>query len=379
MFSRPFYPDHFLRSVYGTESFGDYCRDRKIPFEQGASASAKPGDCRRWTAALSQLPHDRHAQVEMELATVNEMAGADGTAHLLEAAGEMLPPESVPRGAALSLWYFLHHPAYFHEVFFHHEIRDVESWRTAEAPPAIALPDLPKKAAALGDALCAFFRLREGAGRFCTVEAHALPSAVCFVGQVADRLQFVDAFTDSGRPARRTLRRALPILFVYYPHSGTVLLKCHLRAQDRVTELFGRFGEAVLGSPALSRGDAFDLDLLKRPFHPQPDAPDMGRARVKALHLRYCDAAGRRHVMLDTLSSDAPDAIDHLLRTHVPDAALERLRVSYAEIQVPLLIAGRGKHYLIRLWPDRCNLSRSPLGERLYACLRRWGLTHAQF
>ena len=77
----------------------------------------------------------------------------------------------------------------------------------------------------------------------------------------------------------------------------------------------------------------------------------MGRVRVKTLHLRYHDRDGQRRITLDTLSSDAPDAIDQLLRTHVPDAILHRLRVSYAEIQVPLLIAGRGKHYLIRLWP----------------------------
>ena len=39
MFLRPFHPNRFLQSVYGTEPFLDYCRLREIPIEQHLSST----------------------------------------------------------------------------------------------------------------------------------------------------------------------------------------------------------------------------------------------------------------------------------------------------------------------------------------------------
>jgi hypothetical protein len=50
------------------------------------------------------------------------------------------------------------------------------------------------------------------------------------------------------------------------------------------------------------------------------------------------------------------------------------LHVSHAELQVRMRTGGRVKDYCIRLWRDRYSLNRTPLGERLYQCLCRWGL-----
>src|SRR5439155_15562254 len=113
-------------------------------------------------------------------------------------------------------------------------IREVDSWRTARAPAGLAPDDLAGRASALAESLREFFRLREGTGRFCSVTGYRLPQSYCFVGQVADRLQYVETFADDGRPALQPVRPALPVLFVYYPGDGTVLLKSHLRAADRV-------------------------------------------------------------------------------------------------------------------------------------------------
>ena len=127
MFLHPFHPGRFLRSVYGSDSFVEYCRDREIAFDHVRSSPFRKDDERRWTAALAELSRGRQAQVELELATVNEMAGADATAHLLEALeGKDCPPESVAAGAPLALWFLLHHPATFREVFFQHEIGEID-------------------------------------------------------------------------------------------------------------------------------------------------------------------------------------------------------------------------------------------------------------
>ncbi len=378
MFARLFQPEQFLRSVYGTEPFADYCRRRNIPFEQTLSSPPWPGDHRRWAAALAELSHEQHAQVELELATVNDMAGAEAVAHLVEAADEgELPPDSVPSGTPLALWFFLHHPLLFHEVFLHQDIPEGESWGVAQAPPRLVLPNLDDSATALAEALRTFFQVR-AAGRFCSVNAHRLPEGVCFAGQVADRLQFFDTFTEDGQPMTQRLRPALPVFFVYHPDDGTVLLKSPLRSRDRIARLFALFGQTVLGSPVACEADAFDLDILKRPFHPLPDAPDMEQVCVNTLHLREPARAGQRQLKLEVLPGDGMDAIEQLLHSHIDPITLARLRVSYAELQVRLRLAGGSKNYRIRLWPNRCNLSQTPLGNRFRDCLRRWGLWHAR-
>jgi hypothetical protein len=106
-----------------------------------------------------------------------------------------------------------------------------------------------------------------------------------------------------------------------------------------------------------------------------PDEPDMDPPRVRTLHLRYPARFGRRTLKLETRASDAPDAIDQLVRAHVADPST--LAVSYAELEVRIRSGGRPRAHLIRLWPDRCSLGQSPVGDRLRHCLSRWGLRYA--
>ena len=246
----PFPPGRFLSNVYGTEPFVEYCRERQIAFEQPLSALLGKDDERRWTAALAQLPHERQAQVELDFAKVNAMAGADTTAHLLEAVEETdRPPESVPGGAPLALWFLLHHPGLFREVFFRHELSEVDCWRSAHADAGLGIADLDDKALSLAEGLRSYFRPQTGEGAFCTVDAHRMPGSICFVAQVADRLQFLQAFSDSGHATTCRLRPAKPLLFVYEPEEGSVLLMSHLRSRDRIAALFALFGRVVLDRP----------------------------------------------------------------------------------------------------------------------------------
>ena len=71
-------------------------------------------------------------------------------------------------------------------------------------------------------------------------------------------------------------------------------------------------------------------------------------------------------------------AILELLRAHGGgDGTLEELEVVYAELELRMRGEGHGRSRLIRLRPDRCSLDQTPLGERLYRCLVRWGIAHA--
>ena len=57
-----------------------------------------------------------------------------------EVAGDgIVAPDSIPRGTPLALWFLVHHPHHFHEVFFRHEIQEVRAWRTARSTPGLAL------------------------------------------------------------------------------------------------------------------------------------------------------------------------------------------------------------------------------------------------
>lgn len=376
MFSSGFRPAPFLRAVAGTEPFRAYCELRGIAFAQPpGDGQETPHD--RWAAAVGALSPDAQARVELELAQVHELSGQDAVNHLVEAAGGgSLPTDDVPAGAAVALWFLVHRPELFQDVFFHHEVSEVHTWRTGRASPHLAVPDLAAAADALGEAVREFFRQSSGTGRFCAVEGHRLPDAYCFAARVADRIQLVEGFTDDGRPSLQRVRPALAVLFAYCPADGTVRLKAPLRAADRVRALFQQCGNAVLREPLTGFGEGFDLDKLKRPVLLLPDAEDMEEVRLKTLHLRYPSRLGRRGIRLETLLGDTPQAVEELLKVHVGETAGE-LAVCHAEIQVRMRLGDRRRSVLIRLWPDRCNLNQSPLGERLRRCLSQWGLRYA--
>lgn len=374
MFTRDFHLARFLRVLHGTEPFADYCRSRGIHL---APTSTRPAadDVSCWSAALATLPEEARTRVERELAWVNELGGRDGVDHLLDAAGDGgVPPDDVPAGPAVALWFFVHRPDHFHEVFFHHETREASAWRTARARPGIAAETLPDKAPALAAELQSFFRRVSGGGRFCAVDAELLPAVVSFTARVAERLRYIESFTDRGEPDLKSLRPAVPLRFTYAPQDGSVRVRSPLRAADRIAGLLECFGRSVLGVPLELREESFDLNRLKHAFHPLPDAPDMQTVRVRALHLRYPARGGRRHLRLETLAGDEPGAIGDMILGHA-GADADALTVCHAELQVTLRIDGRIRNYPIRLWPDRCDLGDTPLGERLRQCLRLWGLT----
>lgn len=381
MFTRTFAPPQFLRHAYGTEPFVQYCQSRHLPFEQIVGFPMKDEDYYRWQSVLRKLPDAEQARVELELAQVNELADAEAAARLVEAAhASNLPSDSVPGQTALAMWFFLHHPDLFHEVFLQQEIGEVDSWRTVKAPAGIALQDLTSRQEALAESLKEFFRVRDGTGRFCAVDAYRLGEASCFVAYLSDRLHLFEVFTDGGKRTTQAARPAFPVFFAYHPGDGRILLKAKQRAADKILDLFRRFSRAVLGIEleAFSLTPAFRLDLLKRRFDPLPDAEDMEMVRVKALHFVYPERAGRRRLKLETLSGDSQFAILELLQEHGGrEGIFDQLDVQYAELQVKMRVEGRKRTYCVRMWPDRCSLNHTAFGERLRACLKRWGIAYA--
>lgn len=378
MLTRTFNLRHFLRAAYGSEPFAEYCEKRHLPFTQIAGFPMQENDYHRWQTALASLPAAQQMRIELELAQVDEMANPDALRPLLDVMdGRQPPTDGVPGDIPLALWFFLRHPDLFHQAFLHQELGDVDCWRTATGPIGVACNDLHSRQEALAKSLREYFAVRDGTGRFCAVDSYCLESCVCFAVYLSDRLHLFDVFTEQGEHTTHAARPAFPALFVYYPADGRMLLKTRQRSRDRILDLFRRFGREVLGVnlDASCLAPAFRLDLLKRRFDPLPDAPDMGTVRVKALTLLYPQCFGRRRLKLETLLGDSQFAILDLLREHGGEV-LDQLAVVYAELEVPLFHSGHCKNWLIRLWPDRCSLNQTPLGERLRRCLRHWGIAY---
>lgn len=371
-------PGRFMRSLLGTEPLLEYCRRRKLPLDWVFAAHPESADFKNLEALLSLLPLELQAQIEEDFTWVYAMSGDDATEHLMEAArSRELPPESVPSGPPLALWFFLYHFDLFREVSIHHAIRLPKAWHCAQAPPGLVLADLDNRSRALSEALREFFQTGESIGRFCTVAAHRLSEAVCFVVQVAGRMQVVDVFTDAGEITGQKFRPVVLGFFVYYPGSGTVLLQTHAGSRERLRALIQCFGKIVLGSAADYSDDAFNLEPLKHPFRPLPDSEEMTGIRVKRLHLRYPARHASRVLTLQTHVGDNTDAIPELLQEHGGGPVIfNALRVSHAELEVTLCGAGGTTRHLIQLWPDSSSLAPTPLGMRLRGCLQRWGLAH---
>src|SRR4051812_36223174 len=110
MFIRNFSSSCFLQNVFGTQPFMDYCQERNIALTQVLSSPMQRDDLRRWVTALTKLPCAQQAEVELELATVSDMANHGSIAQLLKGIrGQDLPADSIPGPTALALWFFLRH------------------------------------------------------------------------------------------------------------------------------------------------------------------------------------------------------------------------------------------------------------------------------
>jgi hypothetical protein len=367
--------DRFLRSVDHSDVFLAYCRDRQVSFMPTSAADPPTLAVERWIAALAQLPETLREQVEWEQDAVNELSTPEGTLHLPAAMiGGDWPQCEVPDGGPLALSFLLRRPALFHEVFFHHENREPDVWHTAKAAPGLPMPDPAGVASSLAETLDGVFAGRHDVTRHCTVEAHRLPGAVCLVARAPNPHWWAERVGAGGEPMVQRQSSVLSIHLAYYPADGTVLLHAPARAGDLIRDFLVSFGGEILGFPIDSTAGGFSLDRLKLPFHPLLPDGVIDLVRVKALRLCSSGHAGRRQLQLETLASDEPSAMDDLLRLHASEVMLTEFHVTYAELQVRLQVTGRGKNHLIRLWPDRCDVGRGPVGDLVLACLRRWGL-----
>ena len=335
MFKRNFYHDRFLQNVYGSEPFIEYCESRGISFKQTKNVEPSVEDQKRWRESLTKLSEQQQADVELEWSQVNELANRESIYHLIDVCAQRdLPSDLVAGEAAQALWFLLHQPDVFEEVFFNEEIMEIESWQNAAAQSGKELGDPKRYHKPLEKELTRFFKIHEGTGRFCAIQSYHFKNkdsgCYVFIGHVSDRLQFFEGFNESGEHQQQRVRPAFQVIFAYYPEDGTILLKSRQRAVDKILNLFQGFSRSVLGKELDENcmGFRFELDYFKKKFDPSLEE-DLTSARVKVLEFTYPETEGRRRVRLDTNASDDKFAIIELLQNHMwKDGLLQKLHVA---------------------------------------------------
>src|SRR5687767_5040912 len=97
----------FLRSVSGSEPLREYCVERGIDFE--SQGHGDKSDAERWERAVSILPPEQQADIELEIRQVQELANRDSVYHLIDVcSGRGLPADLVAGEAAQALWFLVH-------------------------------------------------------------------------------------------------------------------------------------------------------------------------------------------------------------------------------------------------------------------------------
>lgn len=376
VFAREFEWRRFVHGVWATAPMRDYCARHGVPCpKMGPHPPTAADEFTGW-AAYRALDRDTQAAIEFDARRVNELATPDANALLLEAAGdEAKPPPDVPAGQALSLWYFLHHPALFREVFHRYRSTPIGVWRFGRATPGLMPDRLQDWAATLTALLPTVFEDRTGVPG-AAVEGYTTPDGFVFEVLVSERVQRISAFSPQGLPAVVDIRPAATVVFTYEAATGAVRLYSRQQSRTRVRSLFDVFGRAV-GCPVRPEPRVYDLDRLKRPVLFAPDGPDMEAVRVRALSLTYPPHHARRRLTLEAAATDDPEAVYDLVRTHVDRHLLDQMSVTHAELLVSLRSAGDRRGVPVRLWADGCSLAHDRVGLRLLDCLTSWGLGYA--
>lgn len=359
-----------LLSACDSPLLAEFCRDRVLPppgERSSANLEVSVALAGSWATLIERRPEPEREAVLQELEAITDLTAPLGNSHLLDAAWPDCPPAGVARGTPLALWFLLRRPDFFDAVWRNHLHRDLDVSRAARVEPC----PKPKTPTDAPDRLLGELRAL-GLAQGWSVIRHDLSQAGA-LALVAERSATGKGVAESLPAGLDRPLQSDRLEFSWYPAQGTLLLHPGLGPEQHLLDLLAAFARSV-GAGSLLAGPAFDTDRLRWPFPPPPDDLDLEEVRLKCLHLRYPERDGSRLVLLDTLETDTSAAVEELLDRHVPQETLLELGVHQADIQLRLRVGDGSRHHLIRLYPNFCDLGRGALGERLLACVRRWGL-----
>lgn len=340
----------------------------------------------RYDAWLGEPVHLRDP-VERELRDVAEFAKRDGEHRLIEAArlrgfdiAEPLGRRDGPVHKAL--WAYVAHRDVFDlaRQFQEVDVLHGRFWLRRTNLVRCAPETSEATCNAIGAAVSAYFKHREGCGALCEVHYLLREEAKhCFIGYPEDHPDTELVYGDDKRLTPSARKGVFRVAFVFDEQSGT--LDVHARGgravQEELQRIFARIALGVELPPESSPPTLHRVHLLKHRDFVIPLEPEDGveLARVKSLRL---DLLGRSRVEFDArdvaLGLNVYDDVEQALQgLGIPDSNVE---VVHATLQfVFKFVKPRVLRFAVT--PHSCELRDGPGHAIARRCIVRAGLACA--
>ncbi len=339
------------------------------------------GNCDPAFEAWCALPEGSREESESELRAVAELGTREGLALLVEQARlrGIDITRDIDRLSGLwhrAFWVFVVHPDVFDAARQLHHVDHLHGryWRT-RGGLVTRLPDESSATrSALGEALSAYFRERQGGGEYCDVHCYHRAGKHWFLAYPQDVPESVLGY-EEGALRSRSQRPVFEVVYAFDPAAGT--LDLHARGDRRMHEDLQKiYSRVVLGAdlpPETLPPSPYRIDRLKRRGFPFPVDPadQIQEVRVKALRLRIL--GGGRLTFDAGPIRQRTDVYDLMERTLDGERLpLSNVDVDVATLQLVFAWAKGPRTLTFNLRADSCNLRDAP--EHLVArrCLRRW-------
>jgi hypothetical protein len=376
--SRQYSPRNFLRHA-PNELLARYFEERNLLTDLDI-ASLPETEVQPIFDAWMALPPEQSAEVNSDFELVTSLADEQGVQAILDEADyhhlDLTDAfESMPGFFDKALWTFLEHRgvAEVANRFCEAERFPPSYWiRRREGVLGAEPRDDADALAKLGEALAAYFRLKEGRGRECLVDVYRRDTKLYYFAFPEDYAQTALEYTGTKKLERRAHRPIFELVFVCDPELGALDTYFRGRKEARLA-IETIFCRVILDREFDTWTDdrLYDLNAFKRRdvrfvYDPASGIQDVS---VKLLRLSLLGGGSRRVVLEADTSTDRGAVYDLLeeLFESSDDVPRARLPLALANVtRVGLLVlfspgGRRGRHtktfYLT--YPNGCSLGHN--------------------
>ncbi|MDD3661474.1 MAG: hypothetical protein PHG63_00225 [Candidatus Dojkabacteria bacterium] len=330
-------------------------------------------------ALIEALPQEKLNELEYDFSEVKEMASEFGLESILTVAdsyGISLQHdiEEIENCTNQAFYAFLHQPKIFESARVLHDTTTLANKSRRVDLKKVSVDQAELRTEALTSRLSEYLIGKYGKGKQCRAEVYRFKDRACFLLYPEDYKKS-DLEYQEDDLKRVTRRPSFQITYIYYPETGTLEVASSYRGKT-IKDLFDLFSEAVLEDekPVDDYQKIYELDKLLRPdfvFLTEPE--DM----IESVGLKHLRLVGRLdktiQVTIDLKEFNGVKTMqEYLSRQNMHPS---HYFVNQARIQVKYRGEGRKGRVTMQLtFPDKCNLSDTPLHTKTRKYLAKWGL-----
>ena len=389
--SRHYAPKTFIRQVRGAllnRCLRRHGIDLDVNIEIIKPAVVETIFQRLMTRPPSQLTH-----IELDFATITEMASSEGAQALLRQSSHAGLDFSTLFAHARNdyeraCWAFLEHRELFELASCFHTMDRIGAGRWHRRRVGADLtPVIDPDAIQLLQSLMRAHYAKEGRGRRCQIDYYQRldPVRHCFFAYPEDHMRTDLGYDENDTMQEYPRKAAFELIFVYRPNEGQLEVMAP-GGKEQVEGLLACFCAAILGIPELPAQRLpriFDLDQLKQPGITFPTDPQDGIDLVQLREVKLMlpkDQGWRRRIQFTADSRAYEPATIHrvLIETvKLSQVPLDDVTVGSAKfciIFTPVDTARSMRLVFTVSTPDMCDLKDGYHANIARKYLRRWGL-----